>query len=130
MLQHQETMPIYEYQALNPEKGCRYCRSAFEVLQGVTDKPKNSCPECGGRVRKIISRCHAAIFETPEEHARIRKNIKEYENAGMWSHAAELADKHSEKTKDGDMRLRALDNYKKAGYDARTLEKHANIKDE
>ena len=118
-------MPIYEYQAVIPEKGCRLCCVPFEVLQGINEDPKKSCPDCGGRVRKILSRCHAA-----EGHVRVHKNIKEYENAGMWSHAAELADKHSEKTKDGAMRLRALDNYKKAGYDARTLEKHAKIKDE
>jgi hypothetical protein len=44
----------------------------------------------------------------------------------MWSHAAELADKHSEKTKDKSLRMRALDDYKKAGYDVDTLSKHAN----
>ena len=58
------------------------------------------------------------------------KSIKEYEKEGMWSHAAELADKHSEKTKDQDLKIRALDNYKKAGYDAHTLEKHAKISDD
>jgi hypothetical protein len=43
----------------------------------------------------------------------------------MWSHAAELADKHSEKIRDTGMKLRAIDNYAKAGYDTKTLEKHA-----
>jgi hypothetical protein len=42
----------------------------------------------------------------------------------MWSHAAELADKHSEKTNDKGLKMRALDNYKKAGYDADSLAKH------
>ena len=53
------------------------------------------------------------------------KKITEYERQGMWSHAAELADTHSEKTKDRGMKMRALDDYKKAGYDVGTLEKHA-----
>jgi hypothetical protein len=46
----------------------------------------------------------------------------------MWSHAAELADTHSEKVGDHDMKMRALDNYKKAGYDVGMLEKHAKSK--
>ena len=45
----------------------------------------------------------------------------------MWSHAAELADTHSEKTKDKGLKNRALDNYKKAGYDADSLAKHAKL---
>jgi len=55
----------------------------------------------------------------------VNKRISGYEKEGMWSHAAELADTHSEKVGDHDMKMRALDDYKKAGYDAGTLEKHA-----
>ncbi len=44
------------------------------------------------------------------------KKIKEYEKEGKWSHAAELADKEAEKTKREDLKTRALENYKKAGY--------------
>jgi len=51
-----------------------------------------------------------------------REKVKQYEEAGMWSHAAELADKHCEKTKDKDLKMRALDNYKKAGYDVTGIE--------
>jgi hypothetical protein len=36
--------------------------------------------------------------------------------SGKWSHAAELADKQAEKTKREDLKTRALENYKKAGY--------------
>ena len=45
----------------------------------------------------------------------------------MWSHAAELADKQSEKTKDKGLKTRAIENYKKAGYDADSLAKHAKL---
>jgi hypothetical protein len=44
------------------------------------------------------------------------RKIKAYEKEGKWSHAAELADKEAEKTKREDLKTRALDNYKKAGY--------------
>jgi len=64
-------------------------------------------------------------METSDEHIRVDKTISEYEKAGMWSHAAELADTHSEKIGNHDLKIRALDNYKKAGYDLGTLEKHA-----
>lgn len=122
-------MPIYEYQAFDSSRACARCRMSFEILQGVHEKPLEACPDCGGDVRKVISRCHAAVHETSEETAQVQKDIKDYEKAGMWSHAAELADKHSEKTKDQGLKLRALDNYKKAGYDADSLAKHAKPTD-
>lgn len=44
------------------------------------------------------------------------RKIQTYEKEGKWSHAAELADQEAEKTKREDLKVRALDNYKKAGY--------------
>ena len=64
-------------------------------------------------------------METSEESLRVERKVKEYEDSGMWSHAAELADKHSEKTKDKSLKMRALDDYKKAGYDVDLLDRHA-----
>ena len=75
-------------------------------------------------MRKVISWCCAAVIDTSDEHLHVNKQISEYEREGMWSHAAELADKHSEKVGDNDMKIRALDDYKKAGYDAGTLDSH------
>ncbi len=118
-------MPIYEYEALDPIKGCKKCRVAFEILQSTKEKPLTLCSHCGGAIRKVISWCRAAVAETSEEHNNVMRQVKDYENEGMWSHAAELADKHSEKTKDKGLKGRALDNYKKAGYDAATLDKHS-----
>ncbi len=69
-------------------------------------------------------------MEKSEEHAGVENKIKDYENSGMWSHAAELADKHSEKTKDKNLKVRALENYKKAGYNADSLAKHAKLNDD
>jgi putative FmdB family regulatory protein len=122
------TMPIYEYEPLDPRKACKRCAGRFEVIQTMDDPPLVVCPACGQPVRKVISWCRAAIMETPEAHRRVNRTIAEYEKAGMWSHAAELADTHSEKAGDSDLKMRALDNYKKAGYDLGTLEKHANTK--
>jgi putative FmdB family regulatory protein len=123
-------MPIYEYQALNPDKACPYCLAGFEVFQHINDKPLSSCLHCGKRVKKIISRCHSAVMEVSSEHIRTQNKIKQYEKSGMWSHAAELADKHAEKIKDSSLRTRALENYKKAGYDADRLGGYAKLKND
>jgi len=123
-------MPIYEYESKGPGKGCKECQTRFEIFQNTSEAPISACPACGRPVKKVISWCRAAIVETPEETTRIEKKIKEYEREGMWSHAAELADTHSEKIKDSTMKTRALEDYKKAGYDARTLDKHAKISDD
>ena len=117
-------MPIYEYEASSPETACRDCKSPFEVLQGPGEQALKKCPACGNPVRKIISWCRSAVTEVSEECLRTERQIRHYESSGMWSHAAELADKRAEKTKDEGLRTRALDNYRKAGYDVDSLAKH------
>ena len=117
-------MPIYEYQALNSNRACQKCRQVFEVLQGHSEALLRKCPECGKPVKKVISWCRAAVTETTDDHRKTMSELKSYEHSGMWSHAAELADIHSEKTKDKGLKTRALDNYKKAGYDPGTLSRH------
>lgn len=123
-------MPIYEYEPVTPHKTCKKCTGRFEIIQGIDEEPLTNCPWCGERVKKVISWCRAAIIETSGEHTQVTRKISEYEKEGMWSHAAELADTHSEKIGNHDMKMRALDNYKKAGYDAGTLEKHAKAKED
>jgi putative FmdB family regulatory protein len=122
-------MPIYEYQAVTSENACSKCRNGFEILQPIHAKPLTKCRHCGNKVKKIISWCRSAVMETSEEHIGVSNKITEYEKSGMWSHAAELADKHSENIKDKGLKTRALDNYKKAGYDADSLARHAKIDD-
>ena len=41
-------MPIYEYE-------CTKCGKRCEVIQKFNDKPLKKCPECGGRMHKLIS---------------------------------------------------------------------------
>ena len=110
-------MPIYEYEALEPEKGCNLCMRPFETLHGLHDTPVNACPECGQAVRRVVSRFRAAVIDYSLEHAAVEDRITGYEREGRWSHAAELADAHSSKINDAGLKERALDNYAKAGYD-------------
>lgn len=40
-------MPTYDYR-------CQSCGSRFEVWQKITDEPVETCPTCGGPVRRIV----------------------------------------------------------------------------
>ena len=42
-------MPIYEFV-------CEKCGRIVERLQKVSDPPPDACPECGGKMAKIMSR--------------------------------------------------------------------------
>jgi putative FmdB family regulatory protein len=41
-------MPIYEYE-------CSACGHHEEVIQHFSDKPLSKCPECSGKMNKLIS---------------------------------------------------------------------------
>jgi len=45
-------MPTYKYE-------CEDCRYSFECKQGIKDGPITKCPECEGKVRRII---HPSTF--------------------------------------------------------------------
>src|SRR5215208_5332136 len=42
-------MPIYEFV-------CESCGRLVEKLQKISDPPPDACPECGGKMAKIMSR--------------------------------------------------------------------------
>jgi putative FmdB family regulatory protein len=107
-------MPTYEYQAVKLEKGCGYCRRGFEVIQRITEPSLVRCPRCQREVRRVLFAPNFVVKGSPVSETD--KKIKEYEREGKWSHAAELADKAAEKTKREDLKTRALEDYKKAGY--------------
>jgi putative FmdB family regulatory protein len=41
-------MPLYEYE-------CDACAHRFEVIQKFSDPPADTCPSCGGTVRRLLS---------------------------------------------------------------------------
>ena len=41
-------MPIYEYE-------CEACGHRLEALQRIADDPLTTCPECGGKLKRLIS---------------------------------------------------------------------------
>lgn len=55
-------MPTYEYE-------CRDCSHAFERFQGINEDPISKCPECDGRVRRLISSGGGLVFKGPGFYA-------------------------------------------------------------
>jgi putative FmdB family regulatory protein len=107
-------MPTYAYRAVEPDRGCDYCRSGFEIIQRMNEPVLEFCPGCKTPIRRILF-APFVLFKGSRVTEAERK-IRDYEREGKWSHAAELADKEAAKTKRGDLKTRALDDYKKAGY--------------
>ena len=49
-------MPTYEYQ-------CTKCGFKFDLFQRVDSSPREKCPRCNGKVRKLISGGCGIIFK-------------------------------------------------------------------
>jgi putative FmdB family regulatory protein len=49
-------MPTYEYE-------CQKCHHRFELFQSIKDKPKTSCPNCRGRVKRLLGTGAGIIFK-------------------------------------------------------------------
>ena len=49
-------MPTYEYE-------CRECNHVFEAFQSMSAKPIRKCPECGGKVKRLIGTGAGIIFK-------------------------------------------------------------------
>lgn len=49
-------MPTYEYE-------CSVCKHNFEQFQSIAEPPLKKCPECGGRVKRMIGIGAGVIFK-------------------------------------------------------------------
>ena len=49
-------MPTYEY-------SCNHCGHLFEKFQGINDAVLDTCPECGGRIRRLFSGGGAVLIK-------------------------------------------------------------------
>lgn len=61
-------MPTYEYE-------CEACGHRFERFQQMSARPVRKCPECGGRVRRLIGSGAAIIFKGPGFYATDYRNV-------------------------------------------------------
>lgn len=49
-------MPTYDYE-------CTVCGHRFEAFQSMSDKPLTKCPECRGKVKRLIGAGAGLIFK-------------------------------------------------------------------
>jgi len=49
-------MPTYEYE-------CQKCHHRFDVFQRITESPKKTCPECKGRVKRLLGTGAGLLFK-------------------------------------------------------------------
>ncbi len=49
-------MPTYDYE-------CTECGYSFEYFQSMSDEPLKTCPECRGKVRRLIGGGLGVIFK-------------------------------------------------------------------
>jgi len=49
-------MPHYDYE-------CTKCQHKLEAFQKITDKPLEVCPECKGKLKRLISSGGGVIFK-------------------------------------------------------------------
>ena len=55
-------MPTYEYQ-------CDICQYSFEQFQSIKQNPLEKCPECGGKIKRLIGTGAGLIFKGAGFHA-------------------------------------------------------------
>ena len=58
-------MPIYEYEHQN--KACEL-GEVFELEQSIKDDRLERCPDCGGAIKRLISRTFVSSPTTPSEY--------------------------------------------------------------
>ncbi|MCC7035200.1 MAG: zinc ribbon domain-containing protein [Acidobacteria bacterium] len=81
-------MPLYEYQ-------CDACAHRFEVIQKFSDAPLDTCPKCGGAVKKLLS-SPAIQFKGSGWY------ITDYARAGKTEAATAAAGKHESGASSGE----------------------------
>ena len=66
-------MPLYEYK-------CASCKHQLTELQGINDEPLKECPECNGKLKRIISLSSSEVeYGNQNEYYEkvIKKDAKE-----------------------------------------------------
>lgn len=66
-------MPTYDYI-------CFSCGNKFEMFQSMTEKHLSSCPECGGKVKRLIGAGAGPIFKGSGFYQTDYKNTSKNSN--------------------------------------------------
>ena len=78
-------MPTYVYE-------CQRCGARFELMQGINDPPRQRCPECRGKVKRVLmpgggfifkgSGFYITDYKRKEEKARAKSKTPGSEGTG------------------------------------------------
>jgi len=75
-------MPFYEYQSTG-NQSCDQCAAGFDVLQKISDPVISQCPQCGARVRRVISAPNLAKSSPSLDPKNIEKHgFTQYRKSG------------------------------------------------
>jgi len=89
-------MPTYVYE-------CERCGHRFEVLQGIKEPPRQRCPRCRGKVRRLVTRGGGLIFRGSgfyvTDYKQKEERARRGETAGGAPEKAEPASGESSGTK-------------------------------
>jgi putative FmdB family regulatory protein len=81
-------MPIYEY-------ACTACGERTEAKQGFDDPPLETCPHCGGKLRKLYSPV-GIVFKGSGFYSTDQKGKKASSSGESKSSSSETSSKSSE----------------------------------
>ncbi len=79
-------MPFYEYK-------CTACEHKFEEFQPISDEPLSKCPECGDKVKRLISNVTSQVAKDSKElgeqlKQEAKQDAQDIRN-GDWEKAAD-----------------------------------------
>jgi putative FmdB family regulatory protein len=89
-------MPTYQYQ-------CTNCSYEFEEFQQISDDPIETCPECGGKVKRLISGGAGLLFKgsgfyiTDYRSPKYQADAKKENSDKKFAKTEKKADKKSDK---------------------------------
>ena len=49
-------MPTYDYE-------CTSCKKVMEIFQSMSEEPLKKCPECGGKIKRLVAGGLGVIFK-------------------------------------------------------------------
>lgn len=75
-------MPIREYIAKDPGKGCGHCRHGFEVLEKIEEPALEDCPKCGASVYRCISSVSVSATRTNLDDRAKSAGFTKYKRLG------------------------------------------------
>jgi len=88
-------MPTYDYE-------CKDCNHAFEEFHSMSAKPVKKCPECGGKVKRLIGTGAGIIFKGSgfyETDYKKKNSVSTTSTTPTEKKAESKTDKKSEKGK-------------------------------